>query len=125
MTRLSLLMLSAAFAVSAALPAAADPTLLGAFKDWSAYSTTTPSGKTCYALASPQSKIPAKAKRDPIFFLISDWPDRKAKGEPEVVPGYKYKEGSKVTVEVGSDKFAFFTKNDGGDGGAWVQDPAD
>ena len=45
--------------------------------------------------------------------------------EPEIVPGYKYKDGSDVTAEVGSDKFSFFTKNDGEAGGAWVEAQAD
>ena len=74
---------------------------------------------------SPNRAIRAKAKRDPIYFLISDWPGRKAKAEPEVVPGYQYKDGSMVTVQVGSDKFELFTKNDGDSGAAWVQDAAD
>jgi hypothetical protein len=113
------------FGTASVLPAAADPALLGTFKNWSAYSTSTATGKTCYALAAPQSKEPAKAKRDPIFFLISDWPDRKVKGEAEVVPGYKYKSDSKVTAQVGSDKFSFFTKNDGDDGVAWMQNVDD
>lgn len=126
MTRLPLLVLSAAFAASIVTPAFADaPILLGTFKDWQAYSTMTPSGKTCYALSDPKTKEPAKAKRDPIFFLISDWPGRKTKAEPEVVPGYKYKPDSSVTVQIGSDKFTFFTKNDGDDGGAWMKDVAD
>jgi len=107
-------------------PAAADnATLLGAFKDWTAYTTGTGDAKTCYALSAPRSSDPKKANRDPIYFLVSDWPARKAKAETEMVPGYKYKDDSKVTVQVGSDKFTFFTRNDGDDGSAWVQDLGD
>jgi len=98
-----------------------DPTLLGGFNAWSAFSNGTGDGKVCYALAQPSSKQPAKIKRDPVYFLINDWPRRNAKGEPEVVPGYQYKDNSKVTVQVGSDKFDFFTKNEDGVGGAWVE----
>jgi hypothetical protein len=107
-----------------ALPALADnPTTLGTFKDWTAVSVGTGANKYCYAIARPQSSLPAKAKRDPIGFLVTDWPSRHAKGEPEVNPGYPYKDGSAVTVQVGSDKFEFFTKNDGDQGGAWMKDP--
>ena len=128
--RISLLAALAAAVVAGALPSAASaadkdkPTTLGAFKSWTAYAAGTGDSKTCYTLAQPQSSLPKHAKRDPIFFLVSDWPARKTKGETEVVPGYKYKDGSKVTVEIGSDKFAFFTKNDGqgGDGTAWIED---
>jgi len=118
--------LAACVSLAALSPALADtPTLLGAFKSWSAFQMGTGDSKVCYALSQPKSSDPKKAKRDPIFFLISDWPGRKAKGEPEVVPGYVYKEGSAVTAQVGSDKFAFFSKNDGDSGSAWVKDLAD
>lgn len=119
--------LAAIATVLFAAPAFADdnPTSLGDFKDWSAYTTGTANGKTCYALSQPKSSTPKTAKRDPVYFLISDWPARHAKAEPEVVPGYEYKDGSKVTVQVGSDKFELFTKNEGGSGAAWVQETAD
>jgi hypothetical protein len=65
--------------------------------------------------------LPKKAKRDAIGFLINDWPSRKTRGEPEIVPGYKFKDGSAVTVEVGADKFTFSTTNDGGTGSAWIK----
>ena len=72
---------------SAAAMADTPPTLLGAFKDWSAFqANTTGDGKTCYIMAQPHSSVPAKAKRDPIYFLISDWPRRKAKGEMQIIP---------------------------------------
>lgn len=113
--------------IAGLVPAAAadNPTLLGAFKDWSAYTVGSGASKTCYALAQPKSTSPKNVTRDPVFFLISDWPARKAKGEPEVVPGYPYKDGSKVTAQVGSDKFTFFTKNEDKTGNAWVEAQAD
>lgn len=120
-------LLAAAAAVAGFSPAVAadSPTLLGAFKDWSAYTTGSGKTKTCYVLSQPKTTLPKNVNRDPVFFLISDWPARKAKGEPEVVPGYPYKKGSKVTAQVGSDKFTFFTKNEGSDGNAWVEAKAD
>lgn len=109
-----------------AAPAAADaPQKLGTFKSWSALTSGAGDAKVCYALAAPRSMEPAKVKRDPAYFLINDWPARKAKSEPEIVPGYQYKDGSKVTVQVGADKFEFFTKNDGSVGGAWVEQQPD
>jgi hypothetical protein len=68
---------------------------------------------------------PANVTRDAVFFLISTWPGRKVRGEPSVVPGYQYKVGTKVQVQIGSDKFDLFTKNDGSAGGAWLENPAD
>jgi hypothetical protein len=98
---------------------------LGAFKGWSAYETGAGDGKVCYALAKPTSTDPANIKRDPAFILINDWPARRAKAEPEIVPGFQYKEGSNVTAQLGSETVSFFTRDDGGTGGAWVEAQAD
>lgn len=109
-----------------AAPAAADDALLlGVSKDWSAFTSGKGSDKVCYAMAKPSKMEPKKAKRDPIYFLITDWPGRKTKSEPEAVPGYTYKDGSTVTATVGGASFEFFTKNDGNDGAAWIRKRAD
>jgi hypothetical protein len=110
----------------AAAPAAADaPALLGESNAWSAYQTSTANGTVCYVLAKPQRSEPATAKRDPIYLIISDWPGRKVAGEVEVVPGYSYRDGQKVTAQVGAQKADMFTNNDGGTGNAWVIDPGE
>jgi hypothetical protein len=124
-SRILLLSVTSAAFLCGAMPAAATPTLLGVFKGWTAASTGAGDQRVCYAIAHPTSSLPAKAKRDPIGFLISNWPARKAAAEPEVVPGYVYKEGSTVTAQVGADKFTFFVKNEGDSGSAWIKDPAD
>lgn len=110
--------------VLAATAATADsaPTLLGTSKDWSAFQTTTGNTRVCYAVSHPKSMEPKKATRDPVSFIISDWPGRKSKGELEIVPGYQYKDGSDVTAAIGSEKFTFFTRNGDGDGSAWMED---
>jgi hypothetical protein len=117
-------LLAAAIAGSALtiLPAAADPAQpLGDFKSWSAFTSGTGDSKVCYVLSKPRMSEPAKTKRDAIYFLINDWPGRKAKAEPEIVPGYVYKDKSTVTAEVGPNRFEFFTKNEGTSGGAWIE----
>jgi hypothetical protein len=108
-------------------PASADSrsTLLGVSKAWSAYQATTDDGKVCYALSKPKTIEPKKVARDPIYLLISDWPDRGVRGELQVVPGYTYKDGEPVIAQVGSVKVEFFTRNDGTSGSAWVRDARD
>jgi hypothetical protein len=110
---------------TAAMAADSAPTLLGAFNGWSAFQATTGDGKTCYVMAQPKSSEPKKAVRDPIYFLISDWPRRNAKVEMQIIPGYKYKDGSQATAQVGAEKVEFFTQNATGSGNAWVRDTAD
>jgi hypothetical protein len=125
--RFSAILSVAAIAVCASPALAENPAVLGTFKDWTALTVGTGANKSCWIIAKPQSSLPAKAKRDAIGFLITDWPARKAKAEPQAVPGYPYKDGSTVTAQVGSDKFDFFTKNDNanGDGDAWIKSAAD
>jgi hypothetical protein len=113
---------SALFLTVLAAPAVADPaSLLGAFNNWSAYQTGTGSDMACYALSQPRASQPRGAKREPIYVMVSDYPGRKIKAEPQLVPGYSYKAGVPATLAVGGDKFVFFTRNDGQAGKAWLQ----
>jgi len=121
--RSGLLALASAALITIAPASADSPTLLGVFNNWQAASTGAGDAKVCFVLAHPTASTPKKAKRDPIGFMINNWPARKAKGEPQVVAGYAYKDGSIVTAEIGADKFTFFTKNDGDAGSAWMKDP--
>jgi invasion protein IalB len=114
-----------AFCAGSALAAEEKPTLLDTFRDWHVYSVGAGNDRLCYALSQPKQMNPANTTRESVFFLISTWPGRKVRNEPSVVPGYQYKVGTKVQLQVGSDKFDLFTKNDGQAGGAWVENPAD
>jgi hypothetical protein len=107
--------------LAVALPASAEPAnLLGVFGNWSAYSSGTGASLTCYALSKPRASRPA-AKRGAIYLMISDWPARKVKAEPQVVYGYQAKEGGAAALGVGPDKFSLFIRNAGKDGSAWLQ----
>jgi len=117
-------LISLALGLALAAPAFADTsTSLGVFQNWTAYSNGDGTQKVCYALSQPKSSAPKK-KRDKIYFLVSDWPGRHIKGEIEIVPGFSYKDGSDVTIQIGAQKFPLFTKNEGDAGSAWVKDPA-
>ena len=108
--------------LSLALPAAAEPAnLLGVFGNWSAYTTGTGSSLTCYALSKPRASRPAGTKRASVYLMISDWPSRKVKAEPQIVYGYQGKENGAAALGVGADKFPFFIRNNGKDGSAWLQ----
>ena len=114
--------LAAALATAGA--ASAKPQLLGEFNDWKAFKSADGGATVCYALSQPKSTDPKGVKRDPIFFIISNFPQRGAKGEPSIVIGYPFKDGSKATVDVGGASFSFVTINDNTNGGAWMVDAA-
>ena len=105
-----------------ALPVAAEPAnLLGVFGNWTAYSSGSGSSLTCYALSKPRASQPKTAKRSNIYLMVSDWPSRKVKAEPQIVYGYQAKEGGVAGLGVGGDKFSFFIRNAGKEGSAWLQ----
>src|SRR3954471_21176632 len=87
-------------------------TLLGSFRDWHVYQSGAGADRLCYALSEPKEMNPKNVNRGAVFFMISTWPGRKTRNEPSVVPGYQYKEGAKTDVQIGTDKFTFFTKNE-------------
>ena len=116
-----LLGLVLALNVAAAVPARAEPAnLLGAFGNWTAYSSGSGDSLTCYALSKPRATRPATAKRTPVYLMVSDWPSRKVKGEAQIVYGYQGNEKGAAALGVGSDKFTFFIRNAGKQASAWL-----
>ena len=117
-------------AVSACLltaaPAAADPaTLLGVFQNWQVFSSGSGASLTCYALSQPRATQPHGVKRGAIYLLVSDFPGRKVKAEPQIVLGYPAKENGPASLGVGPDKFTFFQRNEGKEGKAWLSSLGD
>ncbi|MFO1247750.1 MAG: hypothetical protein U1E93_05910 [Alphaproteobacteria bacterium] len=126
MSRILGLFTAAALCMGAAAPAMAEPAnLLGVFGNWSAFSSGSGSSLTCYALSKPRATQPKAAKRSAIYLMVSDWPARKVKAEPQIVYGYQAKEGGAAALGVGGDKFSFFIRNNGKDGSAWLQQLSD
>src|SRR6516164_7921962 len=106
-------------AATAAAPAAAagdaQPTLLGQYGDWGAYTASPGGNKVCFALAKPKTTKtePEGRKRDPSYVFVSTRPTEKVKNEVSVIIGYPFKTNSDATAEIGTAKFAMYTKDDG------------
>jgi invasion protein IalB len=99
------------------------PTLLGTYGDWGAYTATPGGKKVCFALAKPKTSKtePAGRKRDPAYIFISTRPAENVKNEVSLIIGYPFKASSDATAEIGSTKFAMYTQNDG----AWIKNVAE
>ena len=101
----------------------AEPTLIGQFGTWGAY-TATPNGKkVCFALAKPSSSktTPSGRPRDPAYAFISTRPAEKVTNEVSIMIGYPVKPGSESTLEVGGARYAMYTQGDG----LWIKNAAE
>jgi invasion protein IalB len=100
----------------------AQPTLLGQFGDWGAYTATNGGKKLCYALAKPSSSATEPNRpRDPAYVFISTRPSENVRNEVSIVIGYPFKPGSEASVDIGSAKYAMYTQADG----AWIKNAAE
>ncbi|CAN7658536.1 invasion associated locus B family protein [Bradyrhizobium sp. LjRoot220] len=110
-------------AAAAAAAGGAEPTLIGQFGTWGAY-TATPNGKkVCFALAKPSSSKtnPPNRPRDPAYAFVSTRPAEKVTNEVSIMIGYALKPGSESTLEVGGASYAMYTQGDG----LWIKNAAE
>jgi hypothetical protein len=112
----------AAPATTAAAPAA-EPTLLGQYGDWGAYWASPNGRKVCFSIAKPKSSLtnPVGRKRDQAYVCVSTRPAENVRNEVSVIVGYPFKPSTDATAEIGTDKFAMYTLNDG----AWIKNVAE
>ena len=101
----------------------AQPTLLGQYGDWGAYTAAPEGKKVCFSLAKPKSSTttPAGRKRDPAFVFISSRPSENVRNEVSVIIGYPFRQSSDATAEIGTTRFSMYTQNDG----AWIKNVAE
>jgi invasion protein IalB len=107
----------------AAVAGGAEPTLIGQFGTWGAYSATPNGKRVCFALAKPASSKtnPPNRPRDPAYAFISTRPAEKVVNEVSVMIGYALKPGSESTLEVGGASYAMYTQGDG----LWIKNAAE
>jgi hypothetical protein len=108
---------------ASAVTGSAEPTLIGQFGTWGAY-TALPNGKkVCFALAKPSSSKtnPPNRPRDPAYAFVSTRPAEKVSNEVSVMIGYTLKPGSDSTLEVGGASYAMYTQGDG----LWIKNAAE
>jgi hypothetical protein len=114
---------TASMTVALAAPQGGATSIL-ASKSWTAYKSGDGAAKMCFVASQPTDTkyVPPGVKsRDPAYFMITTIPAKKIKNEASTIIGYSFKNGAKVTVDVGGKKFTMFTDKDS----AWVENPAD
>jgi hypothetical protein len=111
-------------AAAAPAPAPApQPTLLGQFGDWGAYTASPGGKKVCFALAKPSNSktAPPNRPRDPTYMFISSRPAEKVRDEVSVIFGYGFKPNADASIEISGAAYAMYTQADG----AWIKNAAE
>lgn len=124
----ALLLVAAAIMLPAGAGAQDAPKLLGKFDDWSAFTYGSGNDRICYALSEPVRTEPSNVKRGDIFFIVTNRPASKVRGEISMRIGYVFGKNSQPYISVGSARFPMFTgASKGGESAhwAWLQDAND
>lgn len=95
---------------------AAEPKVIGKYKDWSAYLLKNKRATVCYLAGEPKNSAGKYKSRGRTFLQVGHRPKEKVKDEVSVTAGYTYRKKSSVVAVVDGKKFKLFTQNDG----AWM-----
>ncbi|KIT15697.1 hypothetical protein jaqu_25740 [Jannaschia aquimarina] len=114
-------------ALALAAPAAAQESQnrVSTETDWSVFVEDNPT--QCWIVSAPKSIRNTRdgqevaARRGDIRLFISYWPGEGKKGEVSVTGGYPYRDGSTVTMTIGSDTFELFSDGEL----AWAASPTE
>jgi hypothetical protein len=98
-----------------------EPSLEGAYNDWSLYAMQENGNLTCYLSSGLERSSDTVARRRPAVVLITNRPSEGRRGVVSVNPGYTYEDGSSVLMTIGRRQFHLFTAG----GSAWAEDADD
>lgn len=93
--------------------------------DWSVFVEDNPT--QCWIVSAPKSIRNTRdgreiaARRGDIRLFVSFWPGQDKQGEVSVTGGYPYRDGSTVSMTIGSSSFELFTEGEL----AWAASPAE
>lgn len=100
---------------------AAEPKLLGKFKQWNAYVYGSGAGRICYVMSEPTKMAPRNANRGDVFVMLTHRPSQNVRNEISTRAGYIYDSKSRPFVKIGDKKFQMFTGvKDGGEVAHWA-----
>lgn len=93
--------------------------------DWAVFVEDNPT--QCWVVSAPKETVNTKegrvvaARRGDIRLWVSYWPGSDKRGEVSFTGGYPFKDGSLVTLQIGTTVYEMFTDGET----AWAASPAD
>jgi hypothetical protein len=107
---LSLCLAGSAFAQSV--------TLIGTFKDWTAYSASEGAGAMCFAMSKPSDVSPSPDGYTQAYLYLTHRPAENVANEINLVAGFEFAPDQPATLQVDGKNFGLFTQKDA----AWLLD---
>lgn len=95
-------------------------------RDWFVFESGSGNSRVCWIVSQPKSWVARRGNqtvqvnRGDIYLMVSDRPSANVSNEVSFITGYTFRDGSKVTVEIGTNRFEMFTDGDK----AWAEDGA-
>jgi invasion protein IalB len=83
---------------------------IGAFRDWTAFASTTPGDKICFIASQPTESQYSQSVsgRDPAFFQVTTVPAQSIRNEASTVVGFTILTTAEVTIDIDGTKFQMF-----------------
>ncbi len=106
---------------------AVSQTRVDAKRDWSIFEAGEGGSKVCWIVSQPKSSSASRGgqtvqvSRGDIFLMVAVRPADNVRNEVSFLSGYPFKEGSNVTMTVGSNNYTLFTNGEN----AWTQSGAE
>ena len=98
-----------------------EPSLEGAYNDWSLYGMQENGNLTCYLSSGLERSSDDVPRRRPAVVLITNRPSEGKRGVVSVNPGYIYEDGGTILMTIGRKQFHLFASG----GSAWAEDADD
>ncbi len=98
-----------------------EPSLEGAYNDWSLYALQENGNLICYLSSGLERSSDNVARRRPAVVLITNRPAEGRRGVVSVNPGYTYEDDSTVLLSIGRRQFHLIPAG----GAAWAEDADD
>ena len=111
---------AAALTLAVAPAFAQSVSLIGEFRDWSAYSATEGTGNICFALSRPKEVTPTPDGFTEAYLYLTHRPAESVANELNLVAGFTFAPDTPATLSISGRSYDLFTENDA----AWLLDPA-
>lgn len=88
--------------------AAANPTAIGKYKNWTVFTDTIAGEAVCYAATQATDKAPKSADHGDVWFYVSNWKSGKARNQPSLKVGFELRADLPGKARIGGSSWTLF-----------------